>query len=964
MRHVGREGALAAIERALRGLDGPAQADPTAAVLQIIGEPGIGKSRLLAELAGRADQRGFLVLTGTAAEFEEDVAFAVFADAMDDYLAGPGGGGLELREPAALAHLASVFPALERRADGLVLAGAAERYRIHRAVRRLLGLLAEAAPLVLMLDDVHWADTASGELLTYLLAHPPPGRVLIAAAYRPPRLSNRVRAAFDRGHAAGQVETIELSPLTRLDAGILLGDTASAGDVEAVYAESGGNPFYLLELARAAERGSHLPGGGLRAGDVPRLVGAAIRQELSPLPAAARALARGAAVAGEPFDVQLAALAAGLSDADALGLVDVLVATGLVRPTQVPRRFTFRHPLVRRAVYESAGPGWRIEAHRRLAEVLRARGAPPAELAHHVEASAQPGDDDAIAILTAAGHAVASQAPLLAARRLGAALRLIPAGDRHAAKRLELLVPLATSLGAAGQFQDSRRALQEALARLPAEQVGTRVQLEAFCAGVEHLLGLHDHAHHRLRAVLGQLPSRRSPEAVTLLIELAGDGFWRADWPALRERATEAFTLAESLGTPAAAATAHALAAIGLYSDGEPERGVQSLDTAATIVDGLTDPELTARLDATYYLAAAEWLLGSWESGVRHADRALAVARASGQGQFFVMILINKAMSLRQLGRLREAADAAQEAVDSARLASHDQLLAFALLTDSWVALGRGDVGQAVATAADALALSSRLGPSSVAAAAGWALGDALVEAGDPVRAVTVILDTVGGPEAQLMTLGYRCHTWQVLARATADRGLYDDARAWLARLEQAAARLGTPSVPAALADYARGHILFAQGRHDEAATAALAAAATADRIHARLDAARARLLAGRALAADGQRAAATDLLDRARVELDLSGARRGHDQAVGELATLGLEAGRGVDALSPRERDIAERVAAGRTNNQIGTELFLSARTVERHLTHIFATLDISSRAQLGALLHREPATGKKPDR
>lgn len=934
---VGREGELAVIERILAELGGPAQATRTPMVMQVIGEPGIGKSRLLAEAAGRADQRGFLVLEGTASEFEEDVAFAVFADALDDYLVGLDGRGLERLEPAALAHLAAVVPALERRAGGPVLAVAAERYRIHRAVRTLLGLLSESAPLVLMLDDVHWADTASGELLTYLLAHPPPGPVMIAAAHRPAQLSDRVRAAFDRGHSAGQVETIELGPLTRPDAEILLGDTAPPGAVEAVYAESGGNPFYLLELARAADRGSHLPGGGLRAGEIPRLVGAAIRQEINPLPEAARTLAWGAAVAGEPFDVQLAALAAGISDADALGLVDVLAAAGLVRPTDVPRRFTFRHPLVRRAVYESAGPGWRIGAHRRLAEALRLRGAPPVELAHHVEASAQPGDDDAIAILTAAGHAVTSQAPLLAARRLDAALRLTPTGDRHTTKRLELLVPLATSLGAAGHFQDSRRALLEALAQLPAEQIGTRVQLEAFCAGVEHFLGLHDHAHHRLRAALDQLPSRRSTEAAALLIELAGDGFWRADWPALRERATEAFTLAESLDDPAAAATAHSLAAVGLYADGEPERGVQSLDTAATIVDGLTDLELSARLDATYYLAGAEWLLGRWESGVRHADRGLAVARTSRQGQFFVMTLINKAMSLRQLGRLWEATEAAQEAVDSARLAGHDQLLAFALLTDSWVALGRGDVQQAVATAEDALVLSGRLGPSSVAAASGWALGDALLEAGDPARSVTVILDTVGGPEAQLMTPGYRCHTWQVLTRATADRGLYDDAQAWLARLEQAAARLGTPSMPAALADYARGHVLLAQGHHEEAATAALAAARTADRIRARLDAARARLLAGRALAAAGQHAVATDMLDRARAELHLAGARRGHDQAVRELTKLGMKAGhsaqrgsggRGVEVLSPRERDIAELVAAGRTNKQIGTELFLSART------------------------------------
>ena len=104
----------------------------------------------------------------------------------------------------------------------------------------------------------------------------------------------------------------------------------------------------------------------------------------------------------------------------------MLAARGLVRPTVVPRRFAFRHPIVRRAVYDSAPPGWRLAAHERLAAHLRARGVAPQALARHVEMCAQPGDEDAVALLTAAAQAIESRAPATAARWYDAALRLLP----------------------------------------------------------------------------------------------------------------------------------------------------------------------------------------------------------------------------------------------------------------------------------------------------------------------------------------------------------------------------------------------------------------------------------------------------------------------------------------------------------------------------------------------------------
>ena len=131
-------------------------------------------------------------------------------------------------------------------------------------------------------------------------------------------------------------------------------------------------------------------------------------------------------MAGDPFEPELAAAAAGTSEASAMDAVDELLRLDLVRQTDVPRRFRFRHPLVRRAVYEATPGGWRLGAHERCAEALAARGATAAARAHHVERSAREGDVGAVAVLREAGEAAARLAPASAARWFAEALRLLP----------------------------------------------------------------------------------------------------------------------------------------------------------------------------------------------------------------------------------------------------------------------------------------------------------------------------------------------------------------------------------------------------------------------------------------------------------------------------------------------------------------------------------------------------------
>ena len=474
--------------------------------MAVEGEPGIGKSRLLAELRARAEANGDVVLAGAGAEFERDRPYGVWVDALDAYAASQA---IEDRD------LAGVLPSIGGEAPG-----GDERHRVHRAVGRLL---AELAPLLLVLDDLHWADDASTELLGSLVRRGLAPGVQLALGYRTGRASPRLSATL----AAPSVQVIELSTLSEHECRTLAGDLAPARHAT-VFRESGGNPFYALQLARAAPAAHSSSSDRVASGSgVPRSVAAALVGELEALSAPARALLDAGAIAGDPFDPELAYEIAGL-DADAgVTALDELLDTRLLHVTSVPRRFAFRHPLVRRAVYESTGGGWRLVAHERAAAALAARGAAAASRAHHVEQSAVQGDAAAIAVLLEAASATAPRAPATAARWFEAALRLQPEAD--AAARVQTLVALAQAQRSTGDLAHCAARLIEAIDLLGPGETDMRVTLVAATAAAEHFLGRHETADRRLAVALETLPERDSEAAVTVLLAQIAGAFFTLD---------------------------------------------------------------------------------------------------------------------------------------------------------------------------------------------------------------------------------------------------------------------------------------------------------------------------------------------------------------------------------------------------------------------------------------------------
>ena len=193
---VGRIEELESFDRTLRELD-------QAAAIELVGAPGIGKTRLLAELAARADAQGCLVLSGSASELERDLPFSVFVDALDEYVRSLDPASVERLDEDVRTELAHVFPSLSALAGAHDVAVQHERYRSHRAVRALLEQLAFVRPLVLVLDDLHWADAASVELLGALLRRPPAATVLTALAHRPRGMPERLSTALERANRDG-----------------------------------------------------------------------------------------------------------------------------------------------------------------------------------------------------------------------------------------------------------------------------------------------------------------------------------------------------------------------------------------------------------------------------------------------------------------------------------------------------------------------------------------------------------------------------------------------------------------------------------------------------------------------------------------------------------------------------------------------------------------------------------------
>jgi len=792
--------------------------------------------------------------------------------------------------------------------------------------------------------------------------------VLIGIAARPRQVPDARAGTRSRAQAAGSLARLELSGLSADEARELLGEAVTAKAAATLYEESSGNPFYLQQLARsprpATLEGDGRVGVAMAGVEVPQAVAAALTGELALLSEDDRRVLEGAAVAGDPFEPELAAAAAGVTEDAAIRALDELLARDLIRHTEVPRRFRFRHPLVRGAVYEAAPGGWRITAHERAATALAERGAPTTARAHHVERSARHGDMEAVALLRDAALAAVPRAPATAGRLFEAALRLLPE-NAPVTERAALLDGIAGAYSASGWFERSYNAMRERLDLPSDEPLPHTVRLIAAIASLENLIGRNEQAHARLVRALDELPDQSSEEAVAILIELGIDGFFRMDYRAMWEYEERALEAATAIGDKILMATPAGIRGFGQVLDGRFDEAAKSVALGAELIDGFSEEELSRARRATNNIAATELYLERYADAARHSERALAVAVATGQGQF-VPILFWTGIIRLTCGRLADAAELQEVAIDVARLSGHAQGLAWNLCSRSLTATAAGDVETALALAEEAVEAAGHgtEGPTFPAMWIHVGLASALLETGDGRRACEIVLDGAGGDELPLIPAGWRPSVFELLTRASLVAGSRVDAVRYAERSAAYAAEQTMLRLPRTWSKRAAAEIALADGDAAAAAPLALDAAAAAAEIDAPIEDALSRMLAGRALAAAGKRDEAAAELQRAGGIFENCGALLRRDAADRELGKLGKRVhrrtkrgkvdGTGIELLTERELEVARLVVDRKTNAQIAAELFLSPKTVETHIRHLFQKLEVSSRVEVARVVER----------
>ena len=496
----GREAELATFAGVLEAAEGG-----RGGLALIGGEPGIGKSRLADEVAGRARDGGFLVLWGRAWEDAGAPAYWPWIQILRSYIRQTDADLARRRlgvGAADIAHilpeLRDLFPELPPPQDG---ESDAARFQLFDSSATFLRSAADDRPMLVVIDDLHAADTSSLRLLRFLAGQLADMRVLVAATYRDTELTPAHPLTDAMADLAREpsTQTITVRGLERAALRTLIGATAGEDPneqvVSALLRGTKGNPLYASEAVRllSAEGGlGQLARASTGHVAVPPGVRATIGRRLERLAPETRALLQVGAVVGPEFDDELLGTIAEL-DAPALeqGL-DAAIAEGLVLDaTGGAGRHRFSHDLIRETLYDELGAGRRVRLHRRAAEVLEERhGADPgthlAELAYHFFEGQPPGSADAPAVeyaRRAGDEAARSLAFEEAARLYEMALAAMDRSGRADARvKLSVLLALGDTRNKGGDVPAGREALLEAAAI--ATELGATVELAQAALGV------------------------------------------------------------------------------------------------------------------------------------------------------------------------------------------------------------------------------------------------------------------------------------------------------------------------------------------------------------------------------------------------------------------------------------------------------------------------------------------------
>jgi len=877
------------------------------ATLVLVGEPGIGKTALLGYAAERA--AGMQLLRARGVESEAQIPFGSLLELIRPALTLLG----KIPEPQA----AALEGALALRSGT-----GHDRFAVGAATLSLLAAYAEQAPVAVLVDDAQWLDGSSAQALLFafhrLLADPI--AVLVAVREGEPSLVDGV-----------DLPTLRIGGLTSDEAATLVPGLApeAAGRLHRATA---GNPLALLELASDAPdlmlapegapvlvsaRISHafLQRAGLLDGAARRALVLSATSDTGDLPT----LERAAALLG----IDLSALAA----AESAGLVTL--HAGVVE---------FRHPLARSAIYADAPASQRRDAHRALAAAL-----PDGDIdrrAWHLAAAAAGTDETASAALEQAGvRGRDRSAYATAAAAFERAGRLTASGERRA----RLLRESAEAGWLAGLTDQAVTLLGEA--RAATGDAVTLVEIDELLGHIATRCGPVMRGH----AILTAAAERADPErAVAMLAEAAFACFFAGNPAEMLSVAGQAQALLPPDPSPRARFLAAITAGMARILGGDAAAGARAVHEAVTIAESSAD--LRGDLQLIPWLAAAPLFLRQMGTGRPLLEHALQTARARAAVGALPSVLNLIARDQAVTDRWAVAGATYQEAIDLARESGQHTELALGLAGLAWLQARRGREQECRACAAEALSLGHELGLGLCEVWAAAALGELELGLGDAARAAEhfehqqqllrdlAITDADLSPAAELVDAYTRLGRGEEAQRAAAEFMATASAKGqpWsLARAQRCQALLaGGAGFPACFEQAMRLH---------EQTPDAFEAARTRLTYGERLRRARRRVLAREQLrvAADTfERLDARPWAARARAELAATGeTRRQRDPST-------------IDELTPQELQIALLLTAGKTTRETAAALFLSPKTVEYHLRHIYQKLGIHSRHQLAQAL------------
>lgn len=927
---IEREQELARIDAALE-----AARSGTGATVLIEAAAGIGKTSLIALACERAASADMTVLDARASPLERDYAMGVVRQCFERELHRQRDGDALFSGAVALArHVILDVPARSETSPEGVLHG----------LYWLTANLAERAPVLLAIDDAHWADEESLRFVAYMAGRVQTLPVALVVGSRPP---DDPTAAVVLDELRREPATVVLEPAPLEVAGVhAFLRTAQAGPVEAPFAvachhASGGNPFLLGELVRAlrADRVSFTALHADRVTEVtPPTVARSVRATLDRLGASQRALAQAVAVLGDGVDVSLAAELAGVPTIEATFAAGELTRVALLADA-TPLRF--RHPLLAGAVRATLSAPQRAAAHGRAATLLRDRRAGPERVALQLMHAAPSGDPAVVDELRAAAQRARGRgSPSTAIGLLRRALGEPPPEQARAA----ILLELGRAEAAMGRSADAAAHLQEAYDCAAQPQLRGHAALALFDA-----LGGDMQRVRELQPLVARARAEAAPDDQELATRLWGiEMLCTAPREVLAVHG-DARQLAGD--TPGEAVALGHLVVPMLYA-GATAAEVESVVSRAARQAGPLLEEGATSLVVTAVFVGLYWLDRTDDDGAL-LDAAVAAARRRGSTAELSLAHSHRATHLRRRGRLGEAEADARIAVAAAGETGWAGGGAGAIIPLVGVLVDQGRLGEADQVIADAHPdgrpiLDSPptnfllLERASLRNAQGRH-AEALEDWAEFERRDMRFWGAVG-----ITGIAGMCAAVEAQA-ALGDR---DGARALAERAMACASSWDAPGYI--------GQTLHARARIDDDRDAALAmlqqAVAQLRRSPARLELARALLTLGAFLRRRGDRVAsrrplrdsfrladecrAQPLAEAARAELRASGIR------------LQRQAADGADGLTPSERRIADMAAEGASNADIAQALFLSVKTVEMHLTRVYRKLAISRRADLPRVL------------